>query len=151
MDKLSKYKIDKAFTEGVDIYLDDAPDVAFRVRLPSQYNRGYTNALYGGMGFKVGTDGTVKTDANIMDAKYAQEDAFLTNCLLTVDGEPVDKDFATNYPAALTELMEKAAELAGEIEAGVSDTVKKSPALLAGSESGQASKDSMPNLKAGAV
>ena len=44
MNKLASYKLDKAFTDGVDIYLDAAPDCAFRVRLPSQYNRVYTQA-----------------------------------------------------------------------------------------------------------
>lgn len=151
MDKLNKYKLDKAFTDGVDIYLDDAPDVAFRVRLPSQYNRGYTNALYGGMGFKIGVDGAVNTEANVMDAKFAQEDAFMSCCLLEIDGEAVPEGFKTDYPAALTELMEKATELANEIEDGVSNTVKKSPALSTGSASGQVSKGSTLSLKSGAA
>ena len=151
MDKLSKYKIDKAFTEGVDIYLDDAPDVAFRVKLPSQYNRGYTNSLYGGMGFKIGDAGQVETETSIMNAKFAQEDAFVEHCLVSMDGDGIPDSFAVDYPTALEELMKKSNELASDIEAGVSDTVKKSPASLTGSASGQANKGSMPSLKAGAV
>ena len=151
MDKLSNYRIDKAFTEGVDIYLDAAPDVAFRVKLPSQYNRGYTNSLYGGMGFKIGESGQVETDTSIMKAKFAQEDAFIEHCMVSMDGDPIPDDFATQYPTALEELMKKSNELASDIEAGVSDAVKKSPTSLTGSESGQANKGSMPSLKAGAV
>jgi len=151
MDKLASYKLNKAFTEGVDICLDDAPEVQFRVRLPSQYNRGYTNAIYGGMGFKVSAEGMMQTEANIMDAKYAQEDAFLAHCLVSMDGEPVPADFATEYPAALAELMRKAQELANDIEAGVSDTVKKSPALLSGKESGPAKTGSMKNSSGAAA
>ena len=122
MDKLASYKLNKAFTEGVDICLDDAPEVQFRVRLPSQYNRGYTNAIYGGMGFKVSADGMMQTEANIMDAKYAQEDAFLAHCLVSMDGEPVPADFAAEYPAALAEPPARrslVAWLAAAVTAGV--------------------------------
>jgi hypothetical protein len=150
MDKLARYKLDKAFTEGVDLYLDEAPDVVFRVRLPSRYNRAYTNAIYGGMGLKLSSDGLVKTDSSIMDARFAQEDAFVAHCILSMDGEALPENFATDYPEALAELMEKATELANEIEAKVADTVKKSPALSSGSENGAASKSSTTKLK-GAV
>lgn len=151
MDKLVKYKIDKAFTEGVDIRLDDAPEVCFRVRLPSQYNRGYTNKLYSGMNLKISEDGKVNSDANVMDAKYASEDAFVDHCLVSMDGDPIPDSFAADYPTALSELIGKATELAAEIEARVSDTAKKSPSLSDGKESGQANKRSTVSLKSGAA
>ena len=116
MDKLSAYKLDNAYTGGVELTLDNAPDVIFMVRLPSMYNRAYTQALYSGMHMEVNDDGTVTGDTNIMDAKYAQEDAFVAHCLVSIDGEPLSKSFADDYPAALAELMEKATALATSID-----------------------------------
>jgi len=147
MKGLGKYKLDKAFTEGVIIYLDDAPDVPIRVRLPSQYNRGYNQALYGGIKYDVDETGNVKPTSGLMDMKYAQEDAFLSDCLVDIDGEPVPENFREEYPVALAELMEKAKELADAIEFKVADSVKKSPASSDGSESGAGKKSSTLHLK----
>jgi len=145
MNKLKAYKLNKAFTDGVDIRLDGA-DVVCKVRLPSQYNRGYTQALYSGIGFEF-SDGLVKPSGSIMDTRYAQEDAFVEHCLLSIDGEPVPDDFAKEYPSALAELMEKSTELANEIEEKVNSTVKKSQPISTGSETGQERKSSIPNSK----
>ena len=150
MDKLASYKLDKAFTEGVDLTLDAAPDVVFRVRLPSQYNRAYTQALYAGMDFDM-TDGEVKPKGGVMAAKYAQDDAFIAHCLLSMDGEAIPDSFASEYPIAVAELIEKATELASKIEAKVSDTVEKSQPTSLGSGSGQGKKNSTVSLKAGAA
>ena len=144
MDKLKAYKLDKAFTDGVDIRLDGA-DVLCKVRLPSQYNRGYTQALYSGIGFEF-SDGLVKPSGSVMDTRYAQEDAFIEHCLLSIDGEAVPADFATDYPTALAEIMEKATELANAIEEKVNTTVKKSRPTLAGKGTGQGKSDSTPSL-----
>lgn len=147
MDKLAAYKLDKAFTDGVDIYLDDAPDVPFRIRLPSQYNRAYSQALYGGMQFQVDAEGKVKPGADLIATRYAQEDAFLAHCLLSIDGEAPPEHFAQDYPAAMSELLNKATELANDLESTVSTSVKKSPTSSTGSESGQDGKSSIGTLK----
>ena len=148
MDKLGKYKLDKSFTDGVLIRLDDAPDVEFMVRLPSQYNRAYTQALYGAMDWSVGDDGKVNTGGNLMDTRYSQLDAFLAHCLLTMDGEPIPDNFATEYPEALDELMTKANELANAISERVDDSVKKSLGSASGDHDGLDARSFMPTSKA---
>lgn len=145
MDKLNAYKLDKAFTKGVDIELDDAPGVVFTVRLPSQYNRAYAQALFGAMDLKVGDDGQVNT-SNLMTTKYAQEDAFVQHCLIAIDGEEVPGDFLRDYPSAVTELMEKAVELANIIENKVETSVKKSQPTSNGESGGKGRKSSTPSL-----
>ena len=147
MDKLARYKLDKAFTDGVVIRLDDAPDVEFLVRLPSQYNRGYTQSLYGGMKFDIDGEGNVKPGGGLMEARFAQEDAFLSSCLLSIDGEAVPDSFGTDYPIALQELMTKATDLANAIEERVGDSVKKSSASSTGKSAGQGEKVSTAGLK----
>lgn len=137
MDKLAKYKLDNAFTEGVCLYLDDASDVAFLVKLPSQYNRSYTQAVYGGMEFNVDQLGEMKTTGQILSTRYAQQDAFIDYCVISMDGDPVPQGFFDEYPAALEELMSKASELAAKIEEDVSNSVKKSPSSSSGKGSGQ--------------
>jgi hypothetical protein len=146
MDKLGSYKLDKAYSDGVEIRLDNAPEVIFMVRLPSMYNRAYTQALYAGMEMDVGEDGKVTGTTNIMDAKYAQEDAFCDHCLASIDGEPISPSFQNDYPSAVAELMEKATELAGHIEEGVADSVKKSPTTSHGKGDGAARKSSTASL-----
>ena len=150
MNKLKAYKLDKAFTDGVDIRLDNA-DVVCRVCLPSQYNRGYTQALYSGIGFEFNDDGLVKPSGSLMDTRYAQEDAFVQHCLMLIDGDPVPAGFAAEYPSLLVELMEKSTELANAIEEKVNSTVKKSQPISTGNETGQAKSDSMPSLNNGAA
>ena len=147
MDKLAKYKLDKAFTSGVEIRLDGAPDVAFLVRLPSQYNRAYSQALYGAMNLTIGDDGKVKADGNLMNTRYVQVDAFIDACLVSIDGEPVPAGFATDYPEAIEELMTKANELANSITERVDESVKKLSASASGSGSGQEKPHSMSSLQ----
>lgn len=125
MDKLAHYKLDKAFTRGVVIRLDHAPDVEFLVKLPSQYNREYCQALYGAMQWESGADGEVKTGGALMATRYAQEDAFIAHCLLSQDGEPIPESFAEEYPEAVAELMTKANDLSAEIGKRVEDAAKK--------------------------
>jgi len=140
MDKLKSYRLDKAFTEGVDIILDHAPDVLFKVRLPSQYNRGYMQALYSGI--ELDSLSGVKTGATLMGTKYAQQEAFVGHCMVSVDGEPVPSNFRDEYPAALDELIEKATVLAGQLDAKVEGDAKKSPPSSSGKASGQGEKSS---------
>jgi hypothetical protein len=145
MDKLGKYRLDRAFTEGVEISLDDAPEVVFLVKLPSQYNRKYTQALYGAMDITVKDDGTVDTK-NLMVTKYAQEDAFVNHCIVSMDGDPLPDSFQEDYPAAVAELVEKANELVSNIEEKVETSVKKSQPTSTGSGDGQEKKASTRNL-----
>jgi len=147
MEKLAKYKLDKSFTEGVDIYLDGAPDVAFKVRLPSQYNRAYSQALYGSMNLTIGDDGKVKADGNLMNTRYCQVDAFIDACLVSIDGESVPDGFANDYPEAVDELMTKANELANSITERVDESVAKLSASASGSGSGQGKPRSMSSLQ----
>ncbi len=146
MDKLAKYKLDKSFTEGVEIRLDNAPDVVFLVTLPSMYNRNYAQAMYSGMSMSMSDDGNITADTNIVVARYVQEDAFFDHCLKEMDGEPVPESFKRDYPEALTELMTKATELANDIENRVNDAVGKSQASSTGKADGQEKSNSKPSL-----
>jgi hypothetical protein len=146
---LEAYKLDKAFTEGVDIRLDGAPDVVFKVKLPSQYNRGYTQAMYASIDWSMGSDG-IKTGGSLMSTKFAQEDAFVSNCIISMDGEKLPANFQAEYPAALDELMTKANDLARAIDEKVEDSVKKSQGLSGGKANGQAAKTSTTALSAAA-
>jgi hypothetical protein len=143
---LESYKLDKSFSEGVDIRLDNAPDDVFRVKLPSQYNRGYTAALYGAMTISL-EDGDVKAGGNLVATRHAQEDAFVEYCLESLNGEPLPDGFVSDYPSAIQELITKSSELAAAIEERVGDTVKKLSASSPGSESGQVEKSSTLGLK----
>lgn len=147
---LDSYKLHKAFTEGVVIRLDKAPDDEFRVKLPSQYNREYTRAQYEGVDLDISPDGTVNA-ANggavmLLVAKKAQEDAFCNHCIKSWNGGPLPENFAEEYPEALYELMEKATEMAEEINSRVDTAVKKSPASSPSSKSGQERKSSTSSL-----
>jgi hypothetical protein len=151
MNKLAAYKLDKSFTDGVEIRLDDAPDVVFLVRLPSTYNRGYSQALYSGLKMSLDDSGEVKTDtSNLMSARYVQEDAFVEYCLVSQDGEPIEADFQKDYPDAVVELMNKASDLVSAIEDKVSDAVGKSQASSSGKADGQAKKSSTLSLSSAA-
>jgi hypothetical protein len=144
---LDAYKLDKAFTEGVELRLDKAPDDVFVVKLPSQYNRGYTSAVYGAMQLNIGEDGKVKAAGDMMATRYKQEDAFVDHCIVSLNGEPLPEGFVTEYPEALTELMAMANDLANAIDGKVDSTVKKSSASSTGSRSGQAEKSSTESSK----
>ena len=144
MNKLKGYKLNKAFTDGVAIPLDNA-EVSFMVRLPSQYNRGYQQAICSGMGMKLDEDGNAVLGGDIMVARYAQVDAFVEHCLLSMDGEAIPDDFAIEYPDAVSELLGKATEMANDIEDKVSESVKKSSGSATGKGSGQARQHSMSN------
>ena len=134
---LDSYKVDKAFTTGVELRLDAAPDDIFLVRLPSMYNRGYSQAVYSGMDLTPDADGNVGTGVNMMIAKYARDDAFVEQCLVSLNGEPIPQGFIDDYPTAVAELLEKADALTAQLEAKVNDAVKKSQPTSAGKKGGQ--------------
>jgi len=150
VNKLKAYKLNKAFTDGVEIRLDDAPDVVFLVRLPSTYNRGYSEALYSGMSMSLDEDGQVKTGSSLMVARYVQEDAFVEHCMVSMDGDPIDDDFQAEYPEAVAELISKAGDLVEAIESKVTDAVGKSQASLSGKDDGLEKKSSTPKLSSAA-
>jgi len=145
---LADYKLDKAFTDGVKIHLDE--ETCFLVKLPSQYNRAYTQAQYEHIALEIDEDGAARPVGGaeqFLIAKYAVEDAFVKHCIISVNGEPVPDNFAEHYPQAVTELMEKATELANAIESRVDKSVKKSLNSLTGNANGQESKASIGSLK----
>lgn len=147
---LDNYKLHKAFTEGVVIRLDQAPDDAFLVKLPSQYNREYTRAQYEGVELDVSPNGEV-TAANggammLLVASDNQNKAFCNHCIVSLNGKPLPNDFIDCYPEALNELMVKANEMAEEINSRVAKTVKKSQDSSTGKTSGQARKTSTASL-----
>lgn len=144
---LDRYKLDKAFTEGVDLRLDDAPDDVFRVRLPSKYNRPYSQGLYGGSAIPLDEKGELKGASGLIAWGHAQFDAFVQHCMISLNGEPIPADFHETHPAAVEELMEKAAEQAADLDEKVSLTVKKSSASSSGKASGQDGKSSISDLR----
>lgn len=123
LDKLKAYRINSAYTEGVDIYLDDARDVAFRVVLPGPYNRPYIAELYSDINISFDEDDTATS--NLIVAANAQIEAFMKHCLISIDGEPPPENFERDYPKALEELMKKAQELVVKIESEVEKASKK--------------------------
>jgi len=136
LDKLSKYRVNKAFTEGVDIHLDDAPDVCFRVKLPGQYNRAYMAEMYGSIEVDFNEAGEAKTKTNILKARDTQELAFIKHCLVSIDGEPAPDNFASDFPLALEELLLKSNKLLEGLDKAVDEGSKKSQPSLVGSTSG---------------
>ena len=146
MAGLDAYRLDRAFTDGVEIRLDDAPDVVFLVRLPSRYNRAYSRSMYEAM--KVDGEGTEVrvTATNLVNVKFVQEDAFVQHCLISIDGEPVPAGFQAEYPVAVEELVEKANALVSKIEERVEESVKKSRTTSHGNASGAAKKSSTTSL-----
>ena len=136
LDKLSKYRVDKAFTEGVIINLDDAPDVDFLVKLPGQYNRSYMAALYGAIEIDFDDEGNAATKTNVLKARDMQEAAFVDHCLVSIDGEAPPDNFAQEYPMALEELVRKANDLLEAMSDDVEEAVKKSAPSLVGNASG---------------
>jgi hypothetical protein len=146
MDKLKAYKIDKAFTEGVEIRLPLAPEVVFLVRLPSEYNRAYTQALYGDAEFDIDEKGQVKMKGGLVDMKFRQEEAFAEHCLVSIDGEPVPDNFRRDYPEAVSELYLQANKLAIELDTKVGDSAKKSRTSSTGSSGGPERSDSTQSL-----
>jgi hypothetical protein len=146
---LEKYKLDKSFTEGVDVVLEDVPEHTFRIRLPSQYNRAYMSAMYSGIDVENLSE-TMKKGGSVLQTRYAQQDAFINTCLISMDGEPIPADFFVEYAPLLDVLMAKANELANDIENRVEDNVKKSPSSSVGKANGRAGKSSTVALSAGA-
>ena len=152
MDKLSSYKLDRAFTDGVEITLDNAPDVIFRVKLPSvAYNRDYARAIYSGMSLEADSSGEVNVGkVNMMLAKQVQEEAFVAHCIVSIDNEPVPKMFLEDYPDAVAELIDKAGNLNSKLEEKIADSVKKSEATSTGKSGGAGRQDSTPSLSSAA-
>lgn len=136
LDKLKSYRVNKAFTEGVTIHLDDAPDVDFTVVLPGPYNRPYMAAMYGGIEVDFSDDGASRAKTNVLQARETQIVAFLEHCLRWIDGEPVPEDFRDEYPAAVDELMAKATELANRLDEEVDDAAGKLSPTSIGSVGG---------------
>lgn len=136
MDKLKAYKVDKGYSEGVEITLDRAEGVVCLVKLPGPYNRPYMAAIYGNVRINVGADGEATGEIQAFEARDNQERAFVEHCLLTIDNQPVPVDFIEEYPEALSELMGKASLMVEEIANRVEEGSKKSVPSLIGNTAG---------------
>ncbi len=146
---LDSYKVDSAFTKGVVITLEKAPDVEFLVKLPSRYNRGYTQAIYDGVSFQLESGNVVPT-GNLVEMSFRQKDAFVAHCIVSMDRKPVPAGFADDYQDAVSELYDKAMQLANAMEEKVTASVKKLSASSNGAGSGQAEKSYTENLSSAA-
>ena len=135
-EKLNKYKVDKGYTKGVVINLDDAPDVDFLVKLPGPYNRPYMADVYGSIQLDMASEDMPSPKMSVMQARDVQEAAFLEHCLVSIDGEDVPENFATEFPEAVEELMKKAGELVQQVSNRVEDGIKKSLPTSTGSAGG---------------
>ncbi len=134
--KLAKYQVDKAFTEGVELFLDDALDCPFLVKLPGEYNRPYIVELYGAIEVDFDADGETRAKTNVMAAREGQINAFVKHCIVSVDGEPTPDGFATEYPKAVSELMTKANSALEALQEDVEEAAKKSQPTLVGNQAG---------------
>ncbi len=129
----------------MDITLDQAPGVTFKVRLPSNYNREYARVLYAGGRFELDDDGQLVSKTSVIEAAHANQDAFLKGCLLSMNGGPIPEKFAEEYPEALAELMVKAREMADALDEGIGEQVKKSATSSSGQTLGEESTSSTAN------
>lgn len=136
LDKLKAYEVNKAFTEGVNIFLDDAPEVEFLVKLPGQYNRAYIAALYGGIQIDITDTEASEVKTNVLEARESQVSAFVEHCIVSIDGEDVPKDIYSTHPAAVNELIAKAQDLVEAIDKEVELASKKSSPTSLGSVGG---------------
>lgn len=135
MDKLSKYRVDKGYTEGVHLTLDNAPDVDFLVKLPGPHNRAYMAEVYGRINIDMSSD-EVELSLSALDAKTIQEESFVKHCIMSIDGEPAPEDFLEQYPDAVSELMSKAQAIVNKLMGVVEDGVKKLVPISTGNNAG---------------
>ena len=150
MDILENYKLDKCFTDGVEITLDNAPEAVFMVKLPSTHNREYARVLYSGAKYEVDEQGNITSAASMVEAMHANQDAFIKGCMISLNGKPVPVDFAEKYPEALAELMVKAREMADNLDQEAADIVKKPVTSTSGATHGPTNGASTSSLKAAA-
>lgn len=136
-DKFPKYRVNSAFTEGVEIQLDHYPGVVAVVRLPGQHNRPYQQAIFGSM--EIDANGVVgMTSSSALDAKNRLVDAFIAHCIVSIAGEEPDESLRDELLPMTEELMEKATEIAANLDTVVDDASKKSLPTSIGNVGGAA-------------
>jgi hypothetical protein len=146
-DLLAAYRVPSSALDGVLLSLAHAPDLAFKVRLPSRHNRAYQVAVQVALGSAATLDGagevTVDTSklAALADARL---EAFVMHCIdpasLPTGLSPAD--LLGLYRPAAEALYEQALALAADEEGQADAAVGKSPASSAGLPNGKAGKPS---------
>lgn len=138
-DGLAHYQTNEAFTRGVVIKLDHAPEYEFLVALPGRANRAFIHEAFAAVDVDV-QDGKVVPNFKQGAVKAAEDRrrAFINHCLKSVNGEPIPANFELDYAAALDELQQKAENLAEKIDKEIDEAAKKSVPSLVGSTDGQA-------------
>ena len=142
---MSKFKEKYSLPDATPIQLED---VTFHVILPTSANRRFERAIAASMSERDPVTGGFRVkEFSINDVFSAQHKAFLSSCVISVDGlefEPVE--FYNQYPDAAEELYSKAVELAQSQEAGAAEEAGKSLPSSPGEKSGKEGRISMKNL-----
>lgn len=122
---LDAYKMPKSVSEGVEIPLEDAPEVVCVVKLPTTYNKPFRSYIMDNL--KVGPSGMVEQPLHEVD--QIRREGFLETCLvmISVEGVPVadPKAFFVEYPIAEDEVFANATKMAKELEEKTEDKAKK--------------------------
>lgn len=121
----STHGLDAAITKGKVYILDSNKDYEFLVRLPSEYNKAYQNQVSGALKMSYDDEGGVVMGATMLEFREAQRAAFLAHCLMSINGEPVPKEFSDNFTRVIDELFALANDDAAAIDGAVKDAVKK--------------------------
>lgn len=104
---LDKYKLPLCLTEGVEITLDDAPEVKITVAMPISSNRKF--AFGWAKRLPMTQDG--KFEANPFDVMEAQRAELIDSCILKLEGVDKPETFFSDYPLVIEELWSKVQEL----------------------------------------
>ena len=121
----STHGLDTAITEGKEFKLAGNDEYTFLVKVPSQHNKPFRNAIAASLDMSYGDDGEVKMNSNIVQFRQKQSEAFVSHCMVSINGEPVPADFGDKFPTVVEELMEAADKVAQAIDGEVEDAVKK--------------------------
>lgn len=117
---LDKYKLPLCLTEGVEITLDDAPEVKITVAMPISSNRKF--AFGWAKRLPMNQDG--KFEANPFDVMEAQRAEFINSCILKLEGVDKPETFFSDYPLVIEELWNKVQNLLPNYEKQLEDEAK---------------------------
>lgn len=133
---LDAYNLPVEVTDGVWIALRRAPNVRFLIKLPMPENRRHQLAMMSGL--KVDPNGAVISDVSEIDE--TRRKAFRDTCIVKaeIDGSETDwKPIAAKHPLVLTELFDRAHEMANKAAEAAAEAEKKFTLSLAGDASGE--------------
>jgi hypothetical protein len=123
---LERYRVPASAREGVVIELDGTTDAAFRVRLPSHYNRPYSLAAARALAMRMGEDGKPDlTQVDFVAWREARLMAFLEHCIVDLPEGLTREALADEFRPALQALFDRAEEMASDEEAEAIETTKK--------------------------